>query len=392
MSAPLPLSDAKPVTLRREGRSVNETSAAIQVMIVDDSLTVRTIFKRMVESDGAMEVVATASSAERAIAQLDTAPVDVILLDLEMPGMGGLEALPKLLEQAAGGQVLVVSSLTQDGAEHTVSALSMGAADTMLKPRPGGFNEDYRAQLLGKIRALGGGADALDPSDQRAEGPAGPLLAKAEGVGTPAAKATLRLSKTPELIAIGASTGGIHALNIMLRRLTPDFDLPILITQHLPPSFIPVFARQVEMACARPAVIAEDGTEIRPGEVAIAPGHGHMTVRKRGDRLITRTSTRPAPSGCLPSVDPMFASLAEACEGRVLGIVLSGMGRDGLEGARALVEAGGTIIAQDANSSAVWGMPGAVTKAGLTSLVASPEDLGDSVMSATIRVAASQRS
>jgi len=388
MSAPLPLSGAKPVALRREGRDVSEESAAIQVMIVDDSLTVRTIFKRMVESDGAMKVVATASSAERAIAQLDTAPVDVILLDLEMPGMGGLEALPKLLEKASGGQVLVVSSLTQDGAEHTVSALSMGAADTMLKPRPGGFNEDYRAQLLGKIRALGGGADALDPCDQGAEGTAS---AKAGGDGSSAVKAILRLSKAPELIAIGASTGGIHALNIMLRRLTPDFDLPILITQHLPPSFIPVFARQVEMACARPAVIAEDGTEIRPGEVAIAPGHGHMTVRKRGDRLITRTSTQPAPSGCLPSVDPMFASLAEACEGRVLGIVLSGMGRDGLEGAQTLVEAGGTIIAQDAQSSAVWGMPGAVAKAGLTSLIASPEDLGDSVMSATIRVAASER-
>ena len=391
MTAPLPLSDAKPVTLRREGRKVTAKSDTIKVIIVDDSLTVRTIFKRMVESDGAMEVVATASSAERAIAQLDTAPVDVILLDLEMPGMGGLEALPKLLEQAAGGQVLVVSSLTQDGAEHTVSALSMGAADTMLKPRPGGFNEDYRAQLLGKVRALGGGSDASAPSDEGTAGSAEPHSVKAARAGAATTETKLRLSKAPELIAIGASTGGIHALNIMLRRLTPEFDLPILITQHLPPSFIPVFARQVEMACARPAVIAEDGTEIRRGEVAIASGHGHMTIRKRGDRLVTRTSTEPTPSGCLPSVDPMFASLAEACEGRALGIVLSGMGRDGLEGARALVDAGGTIIAQDAQSSAVWGMPGAVTKAGLASLVASPEDLGDSVVSATIRVAASER-
>ncbi|MEL6416537.1 MAG: response regulator, partial [Pseudomonadota bacterium] len=162
MSAPLPLSAAKPVIRDRATQETRDQDAKVRVMIVDDSLTVRTIFKRMVESDTAMEVIATASSAERAIAQLETSGVDVILLDLEMPGMGGLEALPKLLEGAAGGQVLVVSSLTQDGAEHTVSALSMGAADTMLKPRPGGFNEDYRSQLLGKIRALGEGQKSAE--------------------------------------------------------------------------------------------------------------------------------------------------------------------------------------------------------------------------------------
>ncbi|NQX93712.1 MAG: chemotaxis-specific protein-glutamate methyltransferase CheB [Erythrobacter sp.] len=358
-------------------------------MIVDDSLTVRTIFKRMVESDSGMEVIATASSAERAIAQLDTTQLDVILLDLEMPGMGGLEALPKLLKGADGAQVLVVSSLTQDGAEHTISALSMGAADTMLKPRPGGFNEEYRSQLLGKIRALGEGTQDRDVDEAQppvAQNTTAPARARPSPVpGAPV------LSKAPEVVAIGASTGGIHALSIMLRCLTRDFDLPILITQHLPPSFIPVFARQVEMACARPAVIADEGTEIRRGEVAIATGHGHMTVRRRGDRLITRTLTDPAPSGCLPSVDPMFASLAEACEGRVLGVVLSGMGRDGLEGARALVEAGGTIFAQDAESSAVWGMPGAVANAGLTSLIASPQEIGENVLKAALSVAASER-
>ncbi|MEM7687388.1 MAG: chemotaxis-specific protein-glutamate methyltransferase CheB [Pseudomonadota bacterium] len=398
MTAPAPVSAPRSAIRRRpaEEQSGNraarqgaeptgkapEQSQAIRVMIVDDSLTVRTIFKRMVESDGAMEVIATASSAERAIAQLSSTSVDVILLDLEMPGMGGLEALPEILKQSAGGQVLVVSSLTQDGAEHTVSALSMGAADTMLKPRPGGFNEDYRAQLLGKIRALGDSELGADESAAKQDAPtsldakpsAHPKQAQAAG--------QLVLSKAPEVIAIGASTGGIHALNIMLRRLTPNFDLPIVITQHLPASFIPVFARQVEMACARPAVIADDGTEIRRGEVAIAPGHGHMMVRCVGDRLVTRTSADPARSGCMPSVDPMFSSLARACEGRVLGVVLSGMGRDGFEGAQALVQAGGAIIAQNAETSAVWGMPGAVAKAGLTSLIGSPEEIGDAVLKA----------
>ena len=142
---------------RDEPRSTAPAGDAIRVMIVDDSLTVRTVLKRIVESDSAMEVTATASSGERAIAQLKATPVDVMLLDLEMPGMGGLEALPAILNLAPDTQVLVVSSLTEDGAEATVEALSTGAADTMLKPRPGGFNDDYRSQLLGKIRALGGG-------------------------------------------------------------------------------------------------------------------------------------------------------------------------------------------------------------------------------------------
>ena len=141
-------------------------SAAIRVMIVDNSLTVRTIFKRMVESDPAMVIAGTASSAEGALAQLGTEPADVVLLDLEMPGIGGLDALPAILATPAAPQVLVVSSLTMDGAEHTLAALSMGAADTLLKPRPGGFTEDYRTQLLGKIRALGtrGAEPAEEPA------------------------------------------------------------------------------------------------------------------------------------------------------------------------------------------------------------------------------------
>lgn len=341
---------------------------AIRVMIVDDSLTVRTIFKRMVESDQSMDVVATASSAERAIAQLKSLDVHVVLLDLEMPGMGGLDALPALLKTGGEAQVLVVSSLTDVGAEHTMAALSMGAADTMLKPRPGGFTDDYRGQLLGKIRALGG-QDGNESDDD------------CTSVKDTVAGFSSASSKRPEVIAIGASTGGIHALNLMLRSLPPTVDLPILITQHLPQSFISVFARQIEMASARRTHIACDGTEIRPGEIAIAPGHGHMMVRRIGERLVTRISAEPSRSGCMPSVDPMLTSLTKACNGQVLAVILSGMGRDGLEGAKKLSENGGTILAQDADSSAVWGMPGAVTKAGLSSLVAPPEKLSEAVIS-----------
>ncbi len=357
-----------------------QQSGIVRVMIVDDSLTVRTIFKRMVESDPGMVVAATASSAERALAQLGSAAVDVVLLDLEMPGIGGLAGLPRMLETVPGLQVLVVSSLTEDGAEASLEALSTGAADTMLKPRPGGFNEEYRTQLLDKIRALGAPATADDRAASAAAAPGNDGLAAINPTHE-------RRAKRPEVLAIGASTGGIHALNLMLRRLTPDFDLPILITQHLPSSFIPVFARQIEVSSGRPTHTAEDGTEIRKGEIVIASGQGHMRVCRLGNRLVARISTEPARSGCLPSVDPMLSSLAMATGGHALAIMLSGMGRDGLQGADDLVSAGGSAWAQNIETSAVWGMPGAVAKAGLATYVASPDDLGDALMEHCSRTA-----
>lgn len=331
----------------------------IRVMIIDDSLTVRTAFSRMIKLEDDMEIVATASTAERGIAELATARPQVILLDLEMPGMGGIEALPKIMEAVPNTQVLVVSSLTADGAEATVKALSLGAADTMLKPRPGGFDNDYKDNLLGKIRALKGSKPTP--------------VAKA-ATAQPLAR---RIRKSPQIVAVGASTGGIHALNLFLRQIPQGFDLPILITQHLPASFIPVFARQVETASDRPAILADEGVEIRRGKIYIAPGHGHMVVRRSMGRHVLGLAYHPVKSGCMPSVDPMFETLAEAFDGHVAGVLLSGMGRDGTDGAQSLVSAGGVIFAQNAESCAVWGMPRAVTELGLAHAVLPPADLAD---------------
>lgn len=349
-------------------------------MIVDDSLTVRTILKRMVESDLALHVTATASSAETALAQLRAHSPDVVLLDLEMPGMGGLEALPAILAAAPQAQVLVVSALTEEGAQATVSALAMGAADTMLKPRPGEFTEDYRASLIARIRALGA---RTAPDEARTP----PAAVSPRGVSSASARlpaATGFPQLRPEVIAIGASTGGIHALGQLLGQIGPSFTQPILITQHLPASFMPVFARQIASACGRPAMVAHAGLVIAPGSIVIASGEGHLVVRRQNEALVAEISTAPASNGCRPSVDPMLASLAETCGARGLAIILSGMGSDGLAGAATLAAAGGTIFAQDAASSAVWGMPGVVTRAGLASLVEAPETLGQAVMACSV--------
>ena len=318
----------------------------VRVMIVDDSLTVRTVFSRMIKLADDMIVVGTASTAESGIAELAATSPHVMLLDLEMPGMGGIEALPKIMEAAPDTKVLVISSLT---------------ADTMLKPRPGGFDDDYKASLLGKIRALKG-------------------IRPAEAATAASKPLSTRATKSPQVVAIGASTGGIHALNLFLRNVPKNFDLPILITQHLPSSFIPVFAKQMEMAAGREAILADEGVEILRGKIYIAPGHGHMVVRKSAGRHVLGLAYHPVKSGCMPSVDPMFETIAESFDGKVAGVLLSGMGRDGSDGAQSIVNAGGSMYAQDAETCAVWGMPRAVTELGLATAVLPPAELADALV------------
>lgn len=353
MSRPAPITGAP-----RSGLAPSRRT--IRVMIVDDSLVARTILSRIVEGEPDCEIVAKATTGEMAIARLAETPADVILLDLEMPGMGGIGALPKILALANGGQVLVVSSLTAEGAEHTLAALSMGAADTLLKPRAGEFGADYAHALIAKIRALAGRSPAAETAIRR---PLAPQLAR----GT--------TREDPLALAIGASTGGIHALCLLLGALPKSFDLPILVVQHLPESFMETLARQLSGAAGRPAVVAGPGTPIERGRIHVAPGQGHMIVRREAGRLVAGVAHHAVPSGCVPSVDPLFESLADAVGGRALGVVLSGMGRDGVIGAARLVEAGGTLFAQDAASSAVWGMPRAVAEAGLATAVLPPEQI-----------------
>jgi len=332
----------------------------VRVLVVDDSPTVRAVFARLIEAEADLEVAASEESAEHALATLLQTSPDVILLDLDMPGMGGLDAMPRMIELAAPARVLVVSSLTVRGAEQTLTALSLGAADTLAKPKPGQFDKDYRATLLRKIRLLGRVARR---ARERAAPPLQPQL-------RPHPK------EVPHLIAIGASTGGIHALGQFLGSLPSRVQLPILVTQHLPSSFMDPFVRQLRAASDRPAVVACEGMPVTPHRIIVAPGDAHLTVAVEADGTkVIRLKDGPVASGCRPSVDPMFESCARVYGAHALGVVLSGMGRDGAEGAAKIVKAGGTIMAQDAASSAVWGMPGAVASAGLASAVLPPEQI-----------------
>jgi two-component system chemotaxis response regulator CheB len=328
-------------------------------MIVDDSMVARAVLSRMIEADGGFEIAAVAGTAEDAIAALGHIRVDVILLDLEMPGEGGLKSIPKILKAAGGAQVLIVSNLADEGAEATVAALAAGAADTLPQPGTGRFNGRFSEILLAKLRALGradGQPPAPAPSRSSVVAPSAPMMAQAP-LG---------------LVAIGASTGGIHALASLLEALPAKIGVPILVTQHLPAPFMAVLARQLTTASGRPATVAEDGMRLSPDHIVIAPGDAHLNLDRAGDRLIVRLSKQKVVSCCLPSVDPMLATAGAVLGPAALGIMLTGMGRDGSEGAAKLVAAGGSIIAQDEVSSAVWGMPRAVVEAGLACAVLPP--------------------
>jgi two-component system, chemotaxis family, protein-glutamate methylesterase/glutaminase len=337
-------------------------------MIVDDSAIARAVLSRMLAVHKDFEVVAQAGNAEEALAALRTVMVDTILLDVEMPGTSGLEALPRILERGAGARVLIVSSLCEAGAEASVRALSLGATDTLPKPGSGSFSGRFSEVLAERIRRIGRAAIAA-----RRE----PAQAADASAITLRAMPHHRLS----LLALGASTGGLHALGEFLRALPERTGAPILITQHLPPVFMPFFARQIEAASGRLTQVAEDGMELRPEEILVAPGDAHLRLERAGSHNKVKLCRVPASSGCLPSVDPMLWSAGEIYGRGALGVIFSGMGRDGLVGAARLVEAGGAVLAQDQGSSAVWGMPRAVAEAGLTSAVLPPADLARLVAS-----------
>lgn len=340
-------------------------SRPTRVMLVDDSMVARAVLSRMIEVSPDFEVVGVAGTAEDALIALreTDVPVEIIMLDLEMPGMGGLKSLPDILEAAKGAQVLVVSSLAEEGAEATVAALAMGAADTLPKPGTGRFHGRFSDVLLERLRAL-------VPHKQARRAEPRPI----EQV--PAKPAICDL---PEgeigVLAIGSSTGGIHALASFFESLDGPIGAPILVTQHLPAAFMQVFARQLSMASGLPASVAEDRMLLKPDHIYVAPGDYHLTVKGRRGDLFARLVQDKQTSGCMPSVDPMFASIAHAVGESALGVVLTGMGRDGLEGAKALVASGGAVLAQDEESCAVWGMPRAVYDAGLTSATLPPDEL-----------------
>ncbi|MFB0612712.1 chemotaxis-specific protein-glutamate methyltransferase CheB [Aurantiacibacter poecillastricola] len=347
--------------------SSSHRPSSVRVLVVDDSATIRGVFSHLVNGAEGLELAGAFANAEDALSFLMEERVGVILLDLEMPGMTGFEALPRMIERAREAKIMIVSSLTADGAEQTVRALEMGAADTLQKPQSGGFNEQYRENLLTRIRALG--KRPLRRSDAPgAEAPASTAI--------PAPVLRTASRERARVVAIGASTGGIHAIGQCLAMLPASLRVPILVTQHLPESFIPAFAQKLAEVCDRKACVAREGLMLAPDTIYVAPGDAHLTVIREGNEMRIRLDQSAAANSCMPAIDPMFSSVAKAYGPAALGIVLTGMGRDGTAGAADIVAASGSVLVQNEATSAVWGMPGSVARAGYAAAILHPRDLG----------------
>jgi two-component system chemotaxis response regulator CheB len=335
-------------------------------MIADDSAVVRGLIARTLEADPEIEIACTVPDGKAAITALERQSVDVIVLDIEMPNMDGLTAIPHLLRAAPGVKIIMASTLTLKNADITMKALSAGAADYI--PKPTSTKDmlgaaSFNRELITKVKQLGAVRRRAGAPAAAARPGVAPVR---ETARVPAAKPAVALRPMPNLppqvIAIGSSTGGPQALFQVLRHLAPAAQVPILLTQHMPPTFTTILADHITRQCGITAVEASEGLKVEPGRIYVAPGDYHMTL----DATKSIRLNQDAPENyCRPSVDPMLRSLIPVYGSRVLALILTGMGRDGLEGCRAVAAAGGAVMAQDEATSAVWGMPGAVATAGL---------------------------
>ena len=372
----------------------------IRVLVVDDSTVYRTLVRRALTKCDDIEIVGSCGDGRSAVRLLGETHADVVLLDIEMPVMDGLSALPELIRARPGVKVIMASTLTVRNADISLRALQMGAAETVAKPTATTLADDaerFVEELTRKIRALGEPARrSIARSAARSES-ASPVAAvrpvsmPAAPPETPATAFTLRPAPTraPSLIAIGSSTGGPKALMDMLRILTKSIKTPIVITQHMPATFTSILADHVSRSTDWPAVEATEGMTVEPEHVYIAPGDFHMTVRRdSGTRVTLHLDQNPQENFCRPAVDPMLRSVAKAYGASALAIILTGMGHDGAEGAKALVAAGGAVIAQDQATSVVWGMPQAAARAGVCSAILPLNEIAPYVGKLAMRYAA----
>ena len=347
--------------------------ALLRVMVVDDAVVVRGLVSRWLAEQPGLAVVASLRTGRQAVDQLERADPDVVVLDIDMPDLDGISALPLLLEKKRDLVVIMASTLTRRNAEISLKALALGAADYVPKPdtnRGITTSTAFRRELIEKIVELGSRRRR-----RRGEAWGRPAALPRPGLRpVPAGAQPIALrpfsSIPPRVLLVGASTGGPQALRNLIPQLASVCDrVPVLITQHMPPTFTTIMAEHLARASGRPAHEPHDGEPIRPGTIYLAPGGRHMQVERRGRLPVVALDDGPLVNFCRPAVDPLFASAAQVWGGAVLALVLTGMGADGAHGAAAIAAAGGSVVAQDEASSVVWGMPGTVARAGLCSAV-----------------------
>ncbi|GLH78603.1 chemotaxis response regulator protein-glutamate methylesterase of group 2 operon [Bradyrhizobium sp. SSBR45G] len=359
-------------------------------MVVDDSVVIRGMISRWIASEPDMVVAASLRTGLEAVNQIDRVNPDVAVLDIEMPELDGIAALPRLLAKKKNLAVIMASTLTRRNAEISFKALSLGAADYIPKPestREASAADNFHYDLIQKIRNLGAKARRAAPVHHApAAAPAAPHAhelrsapalrpaAPVPAAAAPAAAAAIARrafsNQMPKVLLIGSSTGGPQALMSVVTELGAVIDrFPVLITQHMPPTFTTILAEHLARSSRRPAHEAIDGEVIKPGQIYLAPGGRHMRVARHGADAVIALDNGPPVNFCKPAVDPLFTSAVEIWQGATLAVILTGMGSDGMRGGKDIVAAGGSVIAQDEATSVVWGMPGAAANAGICAAI-----------------------
>src|ERR1700730_5098051 len=350
----------------------------LRVMVVDDSAVIRGLISRWVSSEPDMVVAASLRTGLDAVNQIDRVNPDVALLDIEMPELDGISALPLLLAKKRNLIIIMASTLTRRNAEISFQALSLCASDFIPKPestREPAAAETFRHDLIQKIRHLG--AKLRRPIPAAPSPPLAPALDRGlpnrpalAPVAHPQLLRRAFSTQAPRALLIGASTGGPQALMALVSEIGPVIDrFPVLITQHMPPTFTTILAEHLARASHRPAHEGVDGEIVKPGKIYLAPGGRHMRVVRHGAEVAIALDDGPPVNFCKPAVDPLFRSAIDVWQGGVLAVVLTGMGSDGMRSGKEIVAAGGSVIAQDEASSVVWGMPGAAANAGICAAV-----------------------
>ena len=346
------------------------SNSKVRVLVADDSAFMRTALTRMIESDPSLRVVGTAQTGLEALEEIKTLQPDVVTLDIEMPGLDGLETLKRIMQECPR-PVIMVSSLTQEGAETTFEALDLGAFDYLPKQLSYASLDIVKIKddLVEKVKAAyrsfvrNRGVRPTQPP------PAVPVPSLFTGL-------------TPAIVALGTSTGGPKALQEILPVLPNDLPVGVLIVQHMPPGFTGPFAKRLNNLCKVTVLEAEEGMLVRPGHVFIAPAGKHMTARRRGSDTVLHVSPTPTNTLHIPSVDVMMLSVAEIFRSLAMGVIMTGMGTDGAQGMQAIFREGGLTVGQDEASCAVYGMPRSCAEMGVLKRVVPLMQIPQQILSA----------